>query len=110
MTTLLSNARATVLLYKMQMAWFFLFSFNALCTSALSVLSGNDWANTDNQTRLMILIGVAGSWTNTIMALFSKAMSRVQEGESPFVEPPSVTTRKTVTAEISTTTQTTPQP
>lgn len=95
-----------LLLMRMQFAWFFLFSVNALCASLLSALAGTDWATSDLQTRIMIGIGVGGSWTNTIMALFSKAMSRVKEGESPFIDRQTEQTviKKEVTSQVSVTT------
>lgn len=87
----------------MQIAWFCLFSFNALCSAILTALAGTQWSDVDNQTRFMIAIGVAANWTNTIMALFSKAMSRVKDGESPFIDsqPAPGTIERKVTQQVS---------
>lgn len=84
MTTLLSNARATVLLYKMQIAWFCLFTFSALGSAVMTALAGTNWSGADDQTRFMICVGVFVSWANTMMALFNKSMGRLADGQLPF--------------------------
>lgn len=86
MTSLLSNARATVLLYKMQIAWFALFTFSALGSAVMTALAGTNWSGADDQTRFMICVGVFVSWANTMMALFNKSMARLRDGELPFAD------------------------
>lgn len=99
MTTLLSNARATVLLYKMQIAWFCLFTFSALGSAVMTALAGTNWSGADNQTRFMICVGVFVSWANTMMALFNKSMGRLRDGQLPFSDQETVveTTTKVTT-------------
>lgn len=99
MTQTLSNAKATMLLYRMQIAWFLLFTFNALGASALTALTGTQWGNADPQTKIMIFIGIFVSWANTMMALFSESMKRVQSGDLPFA---STTDRDTDTTRVQT--------
>lgn len=94
-----------ILLMKMQIAWFVLFCIGAICTASLSALAGTQWSTSDAQTKTMILIGIIGNVVNTVMALFSKAMARVKDGEQPFVDDPETKTeKKTVTASVQTTT------
>lgn len=95
-----------LLLMKMQIAWFFLFCIGAICTASLASLAGNQWNTDDWQTRIMILIGIAGNVANTLMALFSTAMKRVQAGEQPFLDNSSDPTKTTVAATTSVSVQT----
>lgn len=95
-----------LLLMRMQFAWLAFYSLSALASSMLTALAGTQWNETDGQTKLMICIGVLGSWCTTLMALFSKAMARVSNGELPFIEgpPPPGTVERTVTNQVKTTT------
>lgn len=90
-----------ILLMKMQIAWFVLFCVGAVCTALLGALAGTQWETTDSQTRFMIGVGVLGNVVNTVMALFSKAMARVKDGASPFVDDAG-STKTTVSASVTT--------
>lgn len=103
MPDIINNAKETVLLYKMQIAWFVLFTTGALCSAALTGLTGMDWSSADPQTKLMVCIGILATWINTMMALFNKSMARLKDGELPFVDGEQVTTRKTAVASVETT-------
>ncbi len=95
-----------LLLMRMQIAWFCLFSFNSLCSAILTALAGTQWNQVDAQTKWMIFIGVGANWTNTIMALFSKATARIESGGLPFSDsqPAPGTVEKTITSQVKTTT------
>lgn len=115
MTQTISNAKATMLLYRMQIAWFLLFTFNALGAAALTALTGTQWNEMNGQTHLMIIIGVFVSWANTMMALFSDSMKRIQSGDLPFAGGTDIRSKTTavITKEEVTTTathDTTPPP
>lgn len=103
MPDIINNAKATVLLYKMQIAWFVLFTVGALCSAAMTGLTGMNWTAADPQTKVMVCISALATWINTMMALFNKSMARVRDGELPFVDGEQVTTRKTAVASVETT-------
>lgn len=108
MPDIINNAKATVLLYKMQIAWFVLFTVGALCSAAMTGLTGMNWTGADPQTKVMVCIGILATWINTMMALFNKSMGRLRDGELPFVDGQQVTTQTTATLKTEKTVSTTP--
>lgn len=88
-----------------------------MTSATLAALSGMQWATADNQTRLMVLIGIFGTVAGTIGAYIDQTAARAAKGEIPFVDvqnslpsnPPFPgTVEKTVTAQLETKTVTTP--
>lgn len=108
MPDIINNAKATVLLYKMQIAWFVLFTLSSLGAAVMTALTGTQWNQTDQQTHFMIEVGIFVSWANTMMALFNKSMNRLKDGDPPFVDGASVTTQTTATLKTEKTVSTTP--
>ena len=63
---------------------FLLFTLSSLCSSALTALAGTQWDTSDTQTKVMIVIGVLGSWSTTVGAYLDKTAQKLSTGESPF--------------------------
>lgn len=102
----LSDAKAAILLNKLAVFRFLLFSFGSLAAATQTALAGMQWSNSDWQTRLMVMIGVLSSWSIAMMAFLDKTMARIALGENPFVDAPPApgTIEKTVIAQVKTTT------
>jgi hypothetical protein len=81
MTKMLSNARRTLLLYKLSIARFFLFVISTICASVQTALAGAEWATMSHQSKLMICIGVSGTVASTITAFFDKSAAKIASGE-----------------------------
>lgn len=87
MIKMFTAARAAVVLHKLAILRFFLFSFGALAAAAQTGLAGMDWVTADPQARVMVIIGIFSSWTISMMAFLDRSMSRIAQGENPFSEP-----------------------
>lgn len=72
----------TLALHRLTLGWVLLFSFNSLCASIMAALAGTQWDTSDAQTKFLILVAIAASWTNTLMAFFNQAAARLREGKS----------------------------
>lgn len=102
----LTNAKAAAIFYRLAVVDFLLFVIVAVASSILTALAGTQWSTSDNQTRLMIVVGIIGSVATTMKAFFSDAMSKVAKGQIPFIEAPPApgTIVKETTASSATTT------
>lgn len=90
-----------------------LYIVGVISTSALGSLAGMQWSNSDNQTRLMVIISIAGTSALTLKAFIDDTAQKVARGESPFAEIPNDPLapgmiQKTVIAQVETKTTTTP--
>lgn len=79
----LSNASATVILYRLAIARFCLFFVVTLCSSIMTALAGTLWAQVDNQTRFLIVTSVVSTVASTVMAFFDQSMKQAREGKDP---------------------------
>ena len=77
MSEILNKAKVQWLAYRMAVAWFVMFSLNALCTSVIASLTGAKWDALDWQQKFMICVSIVGNWTGTIMAFFSKQSQKM---------------------------------
>ncbi len=107
MPDLLINAKESFLLHRLTIFRFFLFSVGALCTSLQTALAGTDWATSDRQTQIMIVIGIVGSWVVTMSAFLDKSMARIAHGQNPFLDS-QVTSSTEITERTKTTIETPP--
>lgn len=67
---------------RMVIAWFALFSVNALCSAILAGLTGKYWSQVDPQDRFLIIIAITMNWTGTIQAFLFSAVKNMQQGKS----------------------------
>jgi hypothetical protein len=86
MIKMFSDAKAAMLLHKLAILRFLLFSFGSLATAAQTALAGMDWVNSDTQTQLMVVVGILASWSIAMMAFLDRTMARIAQGEIPFGE------------------------
>jgi len=56
--------------------WGILFSASNLCTSILTAFANENWKDMDTQGHVLILVGIIGSWTNTLAALIMQIGKR----------------------------------
>ena len=82
-TDVLSAAKVKVLEWYMACIWFVLFSIGALCTAILASLVNSDWDNMNHQSKFLMVVAIVGSWTNTMLAFFSKAAKKVERQIMP---------------------------
>ena len=80
------NGAAQSLANRMALVWFCLFTFAALANSVVTALYGMRWSQIDAQDRLVVGLLIFSNWATTMMAFFSKAISRLQKGESPVTD------------------------
>lgn len=79
----LSNASATVILYRLAIIRFCLFFVVTLCSSIMTALAGTIWANVDWQTKFLIVVSSTSAVASTIMAFFDQSMKAAREGKDP---------------------------
>ncbi len=106
MPTIIKNVQA--LLVRV-LLWRMVFFVGGVVSSAtLAALSGMDWATASTQSRLMVVIGVCGTVAGTVGAFLDQSAQRLVRGELPFIDAPidpaPGTVKKTVTAQVETTT------
>jgi hypothetical protein len=72
-----------VALYRIAIGWAMLFSLNALGTAILGAIVNVDWAKLNTQAKSIIFITTFVNWSGTMMAFFSQAAKRLEEGQLP---------------------------
>jgi len=77
----MKEALRSFAIHRLTVGWVLLFSFNSLCASIMTALAGTDWATSDGQTKFLIVIAIIAGWTNTLMAFFNQAASRLKDGK-----------------------------
>jgi hypothetical protein len=107
-----TDAKAALLIHRLIVFRFLLFSFGSLAAATQTALAGMDWAAANHQTRLMVTIGILASWSIAMSAFLDRSMAKIQSGENPFVDQANGTSteEKTVTAQVVTTRTTHPEP
>lgn len=83
MSRQINNALSSVRRWRFAIFYVILFSLNALGTSILAALTGTEWATLDTQQRFMICVAIFVNWTGVLMAFFSKAAKKIEDGDSP---------------------------
>ena len=73
----------TVWSYRIAIAYGFLFSVGALCTSFVSAFTGIDWSDLTGTQRSVVIAAMIANWTGVILAYLSKTMSRLEAGKPP---------------------------
>lgn len=69
--------------HRLAIAYFLLFTINALSTSVIAALSGNSWSNIDGTSRFIIICAIIGNWTGTIMAFINKSFAGAKDTGLP---------------------------
>lgn len=77
------NKMKRVWLYRIAIAWALMFSLVSLGASTLSAIVNIDWAKLNPQARLIVYITIFVSWGTTMMAFFSQAAKKIEEGQLP---------------------------
>lgn len=83
MTKLFTKAKVTLLLYKMVILRFVLFTVATLCTSILGALSGTDWDALNGQAKFMICTSILATWSGTMVAFFDRTISKLSPEGDP---------------------------
>lgn len=103
----ISNASATVILYRLAIARFFLFFIVTLCSSIMTALAGTLWEQVDNQTRFLIVVSILSTVASNVMAFFDQSIKTAREGKDPITglsNPPFPSTQAQVDAGVNKTT------
>lgn len=79
----ISQTKEKILLWWLVVVWFLLFSISSLCTAIVGALYGMRWNEIEFQDKFVVSLIIFVNWSTTMMAFFSKAVSRVQKGELP---------------------------
>lgn len=79
--SMIKNASATVILYRLAIARFVIFSVVTLGGSIMTGLAGTTWITCDGQTKFLICVSITVTWGGTIMAFLDQSMKRAQEGK-----------------------------
>lgn len=72
-----------VWLYRIAIVWALMFSLVSLGASTLSAIVNIDWSKLNPQARLIVYITIFVSWGTTMMAFFSQAAKKIEEGQLP---------------------------
>jgi len=83
MTKLISNARRTLLVYRLAIVRFALFVVQTLCGSVMAALAGTQWSSADGQTKFLIVVGIIASLTATLGAFFDKTLAKLGDPLMP---------------------------
>lgn len=70
-------------LYRIVILWALLFSFSALGSAILSAIVNVDWSKLNAQAKFIIFITVFVNWATVMMAFFSQAARKLEEGKLP---------------------------
>lgn len=71
--------KVNVLEFRFALAWFALFTLNALASSLILCLTNVTYSTLDTQGEIMIWVAVILNWTNTIMAFMSSQAKRIKK-------------------------------
>lgn len=72
-----------VWIYRIAIIWALLFSANALVTALLGAIVNVDWSKLNPQAKLIIFMSVFVNWAGTMMAYFSQAARKLEDGKLP---------------------------
>ena len=68
--------------YKLTVAYFLLFSVNALSAAIIASFLNTDWSALSNTSKFILIVVVIQNWTGTMLAFLYTTKSRVDKGES----------------------------
>lgn len=66
----------------LNIAYFFLFSFNGLCTAIQLAFLNAEWSTMSSTSRFLVVTAIFQNWTGTMLAFMFKAINRVEHGKA----------------------------
>jgi hypothetical protein len=70
---------------RIAIAFLFLFSINALCSSISGALTGMEWGGATGQQRFLVVVSIVGTWTTVLLAFFRDALAKIVRGQNPLL-------------------------
>ena len=88
---LFSKAKVAALAWKMVIFYFIFFTINSLGSSFVLAFQGKHWTQMDGTERVVVCVGVIVSWSGTMIAFLSQAISRARQSVEESQSSPSPT-------------------
>lgn len=70
-------------LFRIAILWFIFFSFDALLLYAIASLTNVDWFKLTPQAKVVTIMIILKGWFSTMLAYFTKAAKKIEDGELP---------------------------
>ena len=80
---MLNNARLQLVLWKLAIARFTLYSLSTLISSFMTANATVAWTSLSGWERFIVILGCVGSWTTTMIAFLDKTSSQISKGQIP---------------------------
>lgn len=68
----------TLLRYRLMIFYVVVYSLNALATATVAALLNISWSELSGTKRFLIVVGIIGNWSGTMLALFNKARAELE--------------------------------
>lgn len=84
---LFSKAKVQVLIWKLTILLFFLFSLDAIFTAFVSVMIDISWSDLSGTQRWIRVALIGKAWASAMIAFFTNAQRKIRDNEFPGANP-----------------------
>ena len=83
MLQFLTDTKVQLLLWKLAIARFILYTIAVLINSFLTANASIVWGSLDGFEKFIVILGCVGSWSTTMIAFLDRTSSQLSKGELP---------------------------
>lgn len=83
MRQILSQAKQSLIIYRLAIAYGLLFSANALFSAIVASFLNTNWSDLNRTSKFLVIVVIAQNWTGVLLAFLNKTLSRIESGQPP---------------------------